>query len=165
MTNPLIHIPTIMYPKDLDRAFKRAARTVYPQEHIEAIAGHFDPWTRTIEIKATLDMAVEKSDSTGLTLVRDEDNEFDETGFCRKWAAELGYTLLGTIHTHPGNDACSAMSTTDHHGGWADKELISGVLHLYRVGDPPAKRQKDRRRWFSRLAWWIPQREILTIYT
>ncbi len=163
--HPLIKIPTIIFPKDLYRAFKKQARAAYPLEHIEAVAGQYQPWSNTVHIHALLDMAHRRHpDGGGLSLVEEEDNEYNEIEFCRKWAEELGYMFLGTIHTHPGDTTCKAMSTTDHYNGWADRELISGVLHLYKVGQEPTGNHKDHRRWYSRLAWWIPQREIQTVF-
>jgi hypothetical protein len=164
--HPLLRVPTIYFPRELERGFKRRARVAFPLEHIEAIAGDFDAWSGGVRIKALLDMAhTRHKDGRGLTMLDADDNDHNEVEFVKKWAEELGHRWLGTIHTHPGNDTCHEMSLTDHRQGWAEGELVSGILHLYRVGNPPVGLKPDRRRWNSRLAWWIPQPEILTVYT
>ncbi len=113
--------------------FRRRAWRRYPNEHIEALFGHFLAGVATVSMIYELDSKDAKTDSIDL-----HDDALEDA---QAIAKKFGLRFLGTIHTHPGYASCSHASACDLESSVADGEILFGVYHLH--DDGPLRRRKS----------------------
>jgi proteasome lid subunit RPN8/RPN11 len=131
-----------------EQKFRRRALRRFPLEYIEALWGYIRG--NTLYICAFVSMNHRASKRA----IWYEDQELDEH---EEDAAEAGYGLLGTIHTHP-NCSDARFGDTDLEQSQDTQELVLGIcaIQIITVG------RKERKKCL--LAYWPVVRPMLVIH-
>ena len=122
-------------PHKLERAMVRRMWKAYPREYIEAILGKRRRGRASIVSFYPINHT---SDRTTCYAASDDhldprqNYEEDMHESAAEEARELGYELLGTIHSHPGYNSCQHLSDTDRDEHISEAAIVSGVVHIFR---------------------------------
>lgn len=142
--------------KQLQRFRARALKT-YPQEYIEVVLG--ENRGDHLVIKKFVQIAHKATKTDQLCSVcgqatdqRSLDYTEDEMETCKRMARDEGLQILGSIHSHPDQQADTYPSDTDN-ASCTTYDLLLGIMAIWKAG----KRKR------SSVKWWLPQQSVQDI--
>ena len=122
-------------PHKAERAMVRRMWKSYPCEYIEAILGR----RRRNRASVAVFYPINHTSDRTTTFAADDPHidprrhyEEDMYESARDEAADLGFDLLGMIHSHPGYNTCQHMSESDTESFMDAHVIIEGIVHIFR---------------------------------